>query len=71
MILDDHREVAGVNIGQLGTIAIATTHDALLCVIIVGAREKVTKDKFGVPKTLFFVHTNTNTTEGSIILDSH
>jgi hypothetical protein len=49
MVLDDHRELRGVNIGQFGTIAIATPHDTFLVVIVVGAREEVTEGEFRVP----------------------
>ena len=49
VVLDDHRELRGVNVSQLGTIAVATTNDTLLVVIVVGAREEVTEGEFRVP----------------------
>jgi hypothetical protein len=65
------RKVARINVRQLGTIAIATPDDTFLSVIIVGTREEVSKDKFRVPETLLLVHTNTDATEWTIILDGH
>jgi len=49
MVLDDHREIRGVNVRQFGTVPVATTDDTLLAIIIVGTGEEVSKDEFGVP----------------------
>ena len=49
MVLDDHRKVCGVDVRQLGTIAVATTDDTLLGIIIIGTREEVSKDEFRIP----------------------
>jgi hypothetical protein len=71
MVLDGDRKLGRVDVRQLGTVSIATSNNPFLRVIIVGTREEVTKDKFGVPETLLFVHADPNTTKGSIVLDGH
>src|SRR6056300_1749804 len=71
MVLDSDRKLGGVNVRQLGTVAVATTDDPLLGVVIVGTREKVTKDKFRIPKTFLLVHLYRDPTKGSVILNSH
>jgi hypothetical protein len=49
MVLDDHGKVSGVDVRQFGTVAIATTDDTLLGIIIIGTCEEVSKDEFRVP----------------------
>jgi hypothetical protein len=71
MILDSDRKITRVNVRQLGTVPITTTDDTFLGIIIVGTREKVSKDKFRIPETLLLVHTDTDATEWTIVLDGH
>ena len=71
MVLDDYGEISGVDIRQLGAVAVSTPNNPLLRIIIVGTREKVSKDKFGIPKTFLLVHLYRDPTKGSVILDSH
>jgi len=71
VILDSDRKITRVDVRQLGTVAIASTNNPLLGIIIVGTGEEVAKDKFGVPQTFLLMHTNTDTTERSIVFDSH
>ena len=71
MILDDHRELRRIDVRQLGAVAVATPNNPLLRIIIVGTCEKVSKDKFGIPKTFLLVHLYRDPTKGSVILDSH
>jgi len=69
MVLDHDGKITGINVRQFGTIAIATTHDTLLGVIVIRTREKVTKRELGVPDTFLLMHSNTDTSEGSVVLD--
>jgi hypothetical protein len=71
MVLDSDRKITRVDVRQLGTVPIATTDDTFLRVIIVGTREEVSKDKFRIPETLLFMHTDTDATEWTIVLDGH
>ena len=71
MILDDHRELRRIDVRQLGTIAVTTTDNSLLSIIIVSTRKEVTKNELGIPETFLFVHADTDSTEGSIVLNGH
>ena len=71
MVLDGDRKLGGVNVRQLGTVPVTTSNNPFLRVIIVGTCEEMSKDKFGVPETLLLMHTNTDPTERSIVLDGH
>jgi hypothetical protein len=71
VILDHDGKVRRINVRQLGTVAVATTDNPLLGVIVVCTREKVSKHKFGVPETLLLVHLYRDPTERAIVLDGH
>src|SRR6056300_650415 len=71
MIFDDHRKLRRVDVCQFGAIAITTTYNPLLGVIIVCTCEEVTKSKFGVPNTFLLVHLDSDTTQRSIVLNGH
>src|SRR6056300_1256725 len=68
-ILDHDGKLRGVDVRQLGTVAIASTNNSLLIVIVVCTREEVTKGKFWIPNTFLFVHTNTDATERPIVFN--
>jgi hypothetical protein len=59
------------HIGEFGTVPIPTSHQTLLGVIIVGAREKVPKGQLGVPNLFGRVLFDRDATERSIILDGN
>ena len=67
-IFDRHDKLCGIYIGKFCPVTVATPHDSLLVVIIVGAREKMTKSEFGVPQTLLLVHLHRDATQRTVIL---
>jgi len=71
MILDDNGKVTRINVRQLGTVPVATSNNPFLSVIIVGTREEVSKNEFGIPETFLLMHFYRNPTERAIVLDGH
>ncbi len=54
-------ELGGVDVGELGTVAVPTTGDLGLVVVVVGRGEEVAKDEFGDVDALLVVHLDGDT----------
>ena len=70
-VFDHHGETRRVYVGEFRAVSVAAAHESLLGIVVVGTREKVAENKFGVPNTFFLVHLDGNSTEGAVIFDRH